>query len=263
MRLHRAPRRRRRRLQARAGREQALSDFLAAAGVLIAAAAAAASILLPPGRLRSVGDAAGARPASRLLILGDQWHSTADRRPARRRRRGSSRSAIAGLAAAASSPPPSVAGRSCMPLAIVAALPFRVPLHAGGDTANLLVPLYLVIAGGVLADGAARSGERGAARGRAPAGPGGRRWLPRVLAAVVVLYALQTLYSPDFSKSLQNVCFFFVPFSLVYALLRDVEWDRRLLRRASCGWSPSRPSRSSLVGTVEYVEPEACSGTTR
>jgi O-antigen ligase len=37
------------------------------------------------------------------------------------------------------------------------------------------------------------------------------------------------LYSEDFSKGLQNVCFFFVPFSLVYGLLREVTWDRKLL----------------------------------
>lgn len=47
--------------------------------------------------------------------------------------------------------------------------------------------------------------------------------------AVVVLYAVQVLYSEDFSKGLQDVCFFFVPFSLVYGLLRDVEWSRKLL----------------------------------
>jgi O-antigen ligase len=45
----------------------------------------------------------------------------------------------------------------------------------------------------------------------------------------VFLYAAQTLYSEDFSKGLQNVCFFFVPFTVAFALLRDVEWDRRLL----------------------------------
>ena len=53
--------------------------------------------------------------------------------------------------------------------------------------------------------------------------------LPYVLAGFVFLYALQALYSPDFSKGLQNVCFFFVPFSLVYGLLRDVSWDKKLL----------------------------------
>jgi len=35
-------------------------------------------------------------------------------------------------------------------LAVVAAAPARIPLHAGGEQANLLVPLYAVIA--VLAD---------------------------------------------------------------------------------------------------------------
>ena len=86
-------------------------------------------------------------------------------------------------------------------------------------------------------------------------GPAGRSplvWLPRILAAVVVLYALQTLYSPDFSKGLQNVCFFFVPFSLVYALLRDVEWDRRLLTLVL--WVVGVEAVAFvLVGSVEYL----------
>jgi putative inorganic carbon (HCO3(-)) transporter len=59
-----------------------------------------------------------------------------------------------------------------------------------------------------------------------------RRWptlLRYILAGFVLLYALQALYSPDFSKGLQNVCFFLVPFSLVYGLLRGVSWDKRLL----------------------------------
>ena len=97
-----------------------------------------------------------------------------------------------------------------LPLAIVATLPFRVPLHAGGDTANLLVPLYVVIAGGECWH--ISRGWRGGEGSLAPS-TGPARHLPWVLAGVVVLYALQTLYSPDFSKSLQNVCFFFVPFS--------------------------------------------------
>jgi O-antigen ligase len=69
---------------------------------------------------------------------------------------------------------------------------------------------------------------------------------------VVVLYALQALYSPDFSKGLQQVCFFFVPFSLVYALLRDVEWDRRLLRLVL--WVVAVEAVAFVaVGTVEYL----------
>jgi O-Antigen ligase len=72
------------------------------------------------------------------------------------------------------------------------------------------------------------------------------------LAVVVLLYALQTLYSPDFSKSLQNVCFFFVPFSLVFALLRDVEWDRRLLVLVL--WVIGVEAVAFVaIGTVEYA----------
>jgi O-antigen ligase len=68
----------------------------------------------------------------------------------------------------------------------------------------------------------------------------------------VVLYALQALYSPDFSKSLQNVCFFFVPFSLAYALLREVDWNRRLLTLVL--WVVAVEAVAFVaVGSVEYL----------
>ena len=38
-----------------------------------------------------------------------------------------------------------------LPVAVVAVLPFRVPIEAAGTTSNLLVPLYLVIAAGCVA----------------------------------------------------------------------------------------------------------------
>ncbi len=245
--------------------------ILSALGVLIASAAAAAAILLPPGRRRAAVMllALALFPA---LILGDQWNSTqiADlRHPA-------SHLIALGLVALAAAVVLAFVFRRwpiLLPLAIVAALPFRVPLHAGGDTANLLVPLYLVIAGGVLASvyrswvpKAARAGggaggtgpEDASATGGAggsPAPTGPARHLPWVLAAVVVLYALQTLYSPDFSKSLQNVCFFFVPFSLVYALLGDVRWDKKLLSLVL--WVIAVEAVAFVVvGSVEYVSRE-------
>jgi O-antigen ligase len=72
------------------------------------------------------------------------------------------------------------------------------------------------------------------------------------LAAIVVLYAVQALYSEDFSKGLQNVCFFFVPFSLVYGLLRGVTWDRRLLTLVL--WIVGIEAVCFvLVGTVEWA----------
>jgi putative inorganic carbon (hco3(-)) transporter len=197
-----------------------LSDFLAGAGLLIAAGASGAAILLPPGRPRAVLMVV-AMVLFPALIVGDQWHTAqiVDLRHDEGR-------IVALLAIAAA-----VIGvltyafrrwPILLPLAIVFAIPFRVPLHAGGDTANLLVPLYLVIAAAVMATLLRDWSDP-------PAGhpPRPLAWL---LAAVVVLYALQALYSEDFSKGLQNVCFFFVPFTIAYRLLREVEWDRRLLR---------------------------------
>jgi O-antigen ligase len=244
--------------------------ILAGAGVVIAAAAAAAAILLPAGRPRAVAMLL-ALVLCPLLILGDQWHSPqiVDLRDNPLELAGLGVVALAGsllLAWAFTRWP------LALPLAIVFALPFRIPLEAGGDTANLLVPLYLVIAGGVLAvarrdwstsapraGGAAGGDPHSGGRREAasehmgdPAATGPARWLPIVLSGVVLLYALQTLYSPDFSKSLQNVCFFFVPFSLVYALLRDVEWDRRLLLLVL--WVIALEALAFVaVGSVEYV----------
>jgi O-antigen ligase len=248
-----------------------LSDSLAAAGVLVAAAASAASILLPPSRRRSAAMllAIGLFP---ILILGDQWHThqIVDLREHTGRIVGLAAIGLAAVAALAA-----VFRRwpTLIPLAIVLALPFRVPLHSGGDTANLLVPLYLVIAGAVVAaavrDWAGRpagpvgvdtptvlgrsasSAPRGSPTTPPPTG-GSAYWLPRILAAVVVLYALQTWYSGDFSKGLQNVCFFLVPFTVAYALLSDVKWDKRLLTWVLVVVGVEAAA-FVLIGSVEYA----------
>jgi O-Antigen ligase len=246
-----------------------LSGFLAAAGVLAAAGAAASSILLPAGRPRSAAMLL-ALALFPVLILGDQWHSAqiVDLRdePARLIALGVAALAAAALLAAVFRQWPIV-----LPLAIVFALPFRIPLHAGGDTANLLVPLYLVIAAGVISVALSGWKEGGGVPRRKPWRTsrqeperpplcGFREGDPStllryVIAGVVVLYALQTLYSPDFSKSLQNVCFFFVPFSLAYALLRDVEWDRKLLVLVL--WVVAMEAVAFVVvGSVEYLSRE-------
>ena len=106
-----------------------------------------------------------------------------------------------------------------------AALPFRVPLTLGGDTANLLIPLYVVIVAGCLA-AALRPLEL---PDRSP--PPAVRRLDRVLLVVLVLYALQALYSSDLEQAVKNIGFFYVPFALLYRLLRDIPWTPRLLVR--------------------------------
>ena len=233
-----------------------MSDFLAGAGAVIAAGASAAAILLPPGRPRSAAMLL-AIALFPILILGDQWHThqIADLRHDTGRvvaLLAVGGTLVGGLAYAFRRWP------VLIPLAIVFALPFRVPLHAGGDTANLLVPLYLVIAGAV-ATTALRDWRRSEASDASASVPGpaarvprSLAWLPRLLAVFVVLYAAQSLYSADFSKALQNICFFLVPFTVAYALLRDVDWDRRLLT-----WTLALVAAEAvvfvLIGSVEYV----------
>jgi putative inorganic carbon (HCO3(-)) transporter len=221
-----------------------VSGVLAGIGLVAAAAASGAAVLLPAGRPRALAMTL-ALVLFPVLILGDQWHTA---QIADLRHSGSRIVALLAIAAA------SVAALACafrrwpvlLPLAIVFALPFRVPLHAGGDTANLLVPLYLVIAGGVLAT-VLRDWNRRSSSGRSTRG-----LLPKILAAVVLLYALQTLYSADFSKGLQNACFFLVPFTIAFGLLQDVTWDRRLLK-----WIlvvvGVQASVFVAIGSVEYL----------
>ena len=219
-----------------------MSDVLAGIGLLAAAGASGAAILLPPGRLRAVL-MVGAIALFPVLIAGDQWHAA---QIVDLRHDGARIVELLALATA------SIAALTCLfrrwpvllPLAIVFAIPFRVPLHAGGDTANLLVPLYLVIAAAAVAT---------LLRDWSDPPPGHPpRALAWALAAAVALYALQALYSEDFSKGLQNVCFFFVPFTLAYRLLREVAWDRRLLRWVLIVVGVEATA-FVLVGGVEYA----------
>ena len=119
-----------------------------------------------------------------------------------------------------------------MPIALVGALPFRIPIETGGESFNLLLPLYVVIAGGVLAGLAA-------AWRRPQGGPGREaeeppdvlpRFLAVTLAAAVILYALQSLYSDDVSQAVKNVGFFLVPFAVMLVLLFEVRWTTRVLK---------------------------------
>jgi O-antigen ligase len=135
-----------------------------------------------------------------------------------------------------------------LPLLVMLAIPFRVPISAEGRTVNLLVPLYLVIAAGALAHLLPRL-LAARARARARVARGRASWRVRadalrsasfwvstqglelLLAMAVALYALQTLYSSDRVKALENLGFFYIPFALLFVLLTEVRWTRALLLR--------------------------------
>ena len=110
-------------------------------------------------------------------------------------------------------------------LAIFAALPFRVPLTIGGDTANLLVPLYVVILAGAL------SLSFGASTLPDDDPPKAVRRLDILLAIVLVLYAVQLVYSSDLEHAVKNIGFFYIPFVVLYRLMRQVPWTQQLLVR--------------------------------
>jgi O-antigen ligase len=128
------------------------------------------------------------------------------------------------------------------PLLAIAALPFRLPISADGRTVNLLIPLYLVVAAGTLAHLLPRL-----ARAEEPA-PRGLEWL---LLGSVALYAVQAIYSSDPAKAGENLAFFYVPFGLLFVLLRDVRWTPELLLRC-LGVAVALAVAFAGVGFVEY-----------
>jgi hypothetical protein len=116
------------------------------------------------------------------------------------------------------------------PLAMLA-LPFRVPIQISGSTSNLLVPLYFVIAAGSLAWIFPRLLGGSGSQVTTPAVPTTTKLFEKLVALFLVLYALQAIYSSDFIAALQNMAFFYVPFALLFVMLRGQEWDREMLTR--------------------------------
>src|SRR3954447_8451430 len=134
---------------------------------------------------------------------------------------------------------------SLLPVLAVAAVPFRVPIALGGTTSNLLVPLYGVVAAGVLAYALPRLAAEADGTRR---GAGALEW---ALAAFVALYAIQASYSIDFDRALENVVFFYVPFALLFVLVSRIAWTPRLT--AAClGVLVALALAFAGIGFVEY-----------
>jgi hypothetical protein len=193
-------------------------------GIVVACGSAALAVAAPDRRLRDIGIVV-ALIAAPLLVLGDVWDE-----PRIVDLRHSPAQIAGGLIVGALALGGLVAifrrWREAFPIAAFAVLPLRVPLDIGGETANLLVPLYLVIAAGAIAS---------IIEQRPPPGPEARAswptWLRYALAATLVLYALQATYSKDVSNAIENAGFFLVPFAVMFVLLLEVDWTRQLLGR--------------------------------
>ncbi|MGA9284206.1 MAG: O-antigen ligase family protein [Solirubrobacteraceae bacterium] len=134
------------------------------------------------------------------------------------------------------------------PVLAVIALPFRLPISADGRTVNLLLPLYAVVAAGVLAHLLPRLLRRSGGYGSKHP-PMALDWL---LLASVGLYALQIVYSADPAKGAENLVFFYIPFGLLYVLLREAPWTPRLI--ATClGAAVVLAVVFAGVGDIEYL----------
>ncbi len=223
----------------------ALAGPLPKAGAVLAVLLAAAALLTREPRRRALA-MAGALLLAPVLLIADIWDSP-QFEILRDHPLASGAGAAVGLCAIAALALLMVRRPLVLPLLVLAALPFRVPIEVGGTTSNLLVPLYLVIAAGALAAivPALREGAAAATRWE----PG---WLERLLALTVALYGIQATYSGDFDKALQQVSFFVVPFALLFVLLAQIEWTPRLLRLC-LGLLVGLALLFSAVGYVEYA----------
>jgi O-Antigen ligase len=221
-------------------------EAVRAIGIVIAAALAAAAIVAPTARARAWA-MLGALALTPVLLILSIWET-----PQLELLRDHTLPVLAGgiVVAAVVVVPLALwfaRRRTVLPLAALAALPFRIPVEAGGDTANLLVPLYLVIAAGALAWAVPRI--RDGERFDPPRANGAMEWL---LGGAMVLYALQAAYSTSLDKALEQTVFFYAPFALLFAVLRDIDWSPRLLR-AGFGVLIGLALAFAAVGFVEYA----------
>jgi putative inorganic carbon (HCO3(-)) transporter len=201
-----------------------VTEALEVAGCLSAAGALAVSFLASDARLRAAGLVAAGLLAL-ALITGQGWD---DIRNLRDHQLAFAGLVVGGIVVLAAGAAAMLRWPILLPLLLIATLPFRVRLHvSGGEAVNLLVPLYVVIGSGVLATVVATL--RGQTQLRRLPKP-----LVLTLVAVVCLYALQTIYSPDVAFAARNIGFFLIPFAILFSLLAEATWDRRLLRLALC-----------------------------
>lgn len=238
------------------------------AGVIIAAVLASVVVLGRAPRVSERGRALAALGVVALtpvLLVADIW-STSQMRSLRHHPSVAAAAIVLGLAIVAAAAWVMYRRPAVLPLLAIATLPFRLPISSGGTTSNLLIPLYLVVGAGTLAFALPRLRQReqridfdrppepdgdGAAGDRAPDAEAPPRALEWLLIGFVALYAVQAVYSSDFTKALEQLVFFYVPFALLFVLLRRVRWTMGLLL-ACLAVAVGEAVVFAGVGFVEY-----------
>ena len=209
----------------------AFPDSILIAGMVIAAALASGAVLGRTVRGRAWA-MLGALVLTPVLLVAEIWESP-QIESVRDRGALALVAAVVGLAAMGAlaflfARRPAVLG-----VAAVAALPFRVPVESGGSTANLLVPLYVVIGAGALAWLIPRLSARHA--GREPRErTGALEW---VLMGGIVLYAIQAVVRGGQREGARAG----------RVLLRAV---RAAVRAAARGWTGRRGRWPGLGGAI-------------
>ncbi len=193
-------------------------------GAIVAAAGLAPLLATSDRRLRIAGFAAWA--VGVVVMAADLLHKPI----ATLRVDATSRPAVAaagllvGVAALAAAAVIARRWPTVVLLAVVAAAPARIPLHAGGEQANLLVPLYAVIA--VLAIVSAFELLMGEER---PPNLGPIGW---AAAALIGWSALSLTWSADQRQGAVQLLFFYLPFGFLLARVAALRPSLRDLRLA-------------------------------
>ncbi len=211
--------------------------MLAWLGITVASGAAATALVARDRRTRSIAllIALGLLP---VLVAGETW-DTERIRELRDSPVQIAAAAVLVAAAVAALTAALLRWPAAFPVLAFGTLAFRVPIELGGETSNLLLPLYLVIGAGAIALAVAAF-----TNGPSPAPPArvggdtGRadrllelavRALPWLFAGFLALYAIQSAYTSDVSKATETVSFFLVPFAVLLVLLLEVRWTARLV----------------------------------
>ncbi|MBF6619496.1 MAG: O-antigen ligase family protein [Patulibacter sp.] len=136
-----------------------------------------------------------------------------------------------------------------VPIAVTLVLPFRLPLDLGdGQAVNLLLPLYVVTGAAALA----WVWERFQHDPDLPSDDPRPGFADVALLLFVVLYAVQSAWSIDQGQAVEQVAFFYVPFSLLYVVLRTIRWTPQLAARC-LGVAVGVALVLAAVGFYEYA----------